>query len=90
MEETIQLPTHAPIRADLVQRISRLAGAFVENIGYKGKVRMELASNYSCTDANADRRLKSMLKMLVALPMQNGLPPVLHTKYVSLSRFFFS
>ncbi|KAH7911939.1 hypothetical protein BJ138DRAFT_1062086 [Hygrophoropsis aurantiaca] len=40
IEEIAELPTNRPIRQDLIQRISRLAGAYVENLGYKGKVRI--------------------------------------------------
>ncbi|TDL28369.1 hypothetical protein BD410DRAFT_780867 [Rickenella mellea] len=40
LEDIIELPSKQPIRADLLQRISRLAGAFIENVGYKGKVRI--------------------------------------------------
>ncbi|THH15179.1 hypothetical protein EW146_g5258 [Bondarzewia mesenterica] len=40
IEETFQVPTRQPIRRDLVQRISRIAGAFVENLGTEGKIRV--------------------------------------------------
>lgn len=40
VEDTIQLPTHAPIEPELIQRISRLAGAYAENIGSTGLVRL--------------------------------------------------
>ncbi|KAH7931101.1 hypothetical protein BV22DRAFT_1053839 [Leucogyrophana mollusca] len=40
IEEIVELPTKRPIRQDLVQRISRLAGAYVENLGFKGKIRI--------------------------------------------------
>ncbi|PCH33832.1 hypothetical protein WOLCODRAFT_62495 [Wolfiporia cocos MD-104 SS10] len=39
IEESVQLPTEAPIRPDMVQRISRLAGAFLQNSDDKGTVR---------------------------------------------------
>jgi len=39
-EEIFRLPTKAPIAPDLLQRISRLAGALLENIGSKGTVRI--------------------------------------------------
>ncbi|KDQ63655.1 hypothetical protein JAAARDRAFT_169728 [Jaapia argillacea MUCL 33604] len=39
-EETLQLPSKTPLPQDLVQRISRLAGAYIENVGGKGKVRI--------------------------------------------------
>ncbi|KAL6310056.1 hypothetical protein BKA93DRAFT_722239 [Sparassis latifolia] len=38
--ETMELPTKTPVRQDLVQRISRLAGAYLENVDHKGKVRI--------------------------------------------------
>jgi hypothetical protein len=44
-EDTIRLPTRTPIRPDLVQRISRLAGAFIENIGDEGLVTFFLLRN---------------------------------------------
>ncbi|KAG2350473.1 hypothetical protein BDR05DRAFT_993870 [Suillus weaverae] len=37
IDEIVELPSKQPIRQDLVQRISRLAGAYVENLGHKGK-----------------------------------------------------
>ncbi|KAI0931918.1 hypothetical protein AcV5_004709 [Taiwanofungus camphoratus] len=40
LEETLELPAMTPIRSDMVQRISRLAGAYLENIGSRGKVRI--------------------------------------------------
>ncbi|KAG2159969.1 uncharacterized protein EDB93DRAFT_1196743 [Suillus bovinus] len=40
IDEIIELPSKQPIRQDLVQRISRLAGAYVENLGHKGKIRI--------------------------------------------------
>lgn len=40
IDEIVELPSKQPIRQDLVQRISRLAGAFVENLGHKGKIRI--------------------------------------------------
>ncbi|KAH7883685.1 hypothetical protein F5I97DRAFT_2042628 [Phlebopus sp. FC_14] len=40
IEEIFELPTSRPIRQDLVQRISRLAGAYVESHGNKGKIRI--------------------------------------------------
>lgn len=33
IEEMFELPTKRPINQDLVQRISRLADAYIENIG---------------------------------------------------------
>lgn len=38
MEETFPLPTGVPIPADLRQRVSRFAGAYIENIGQGGVV----------------------------------------------------
>ena len=38
VEDVVQLPTRTAIRPDLVQRISRLANAYMENIGDKGLV----------------------------------------------------
>lgn len=38
VEEVFASPLRRPISQDLVQRISRLTGAFVENVGSKGKV----------------------------------------------------
>jgi hypothetical protein len=38
IEKTLLLPMGKPIRAELLQRISRLSGAFIENIGCDGKV----------------------------------------------------
>ncbi|KAG1755176.1 uncharacterized protein EDB91DRAFT_277723 [Suillus paluster] len=40
IDEIVELPSKRPIRQDLVQRISRLAGAYVENLGHKGKIRI--------------------------------------------------
>lgn len=40
IDEIVELPSKQPIRQDLVQRISRLAGAYVENLGHKGKIRI--------------------------------------------------
>ncbi|CCL98990.1 uncharacterized protein FIBRA_00998 [Fibroporia radiculosa] len=40
IEEVFQLPTKIPIRPDMVQRISRLAEAYLENIGTEGMVRI--------------------------------------------------
>ncbi|KIJ21650.1 hypothetical protein PAXINDRAFT_64419 [Paxillus involutus ATCC 200175] len=38
IDKIFELPTGRPIRSDLMQRISRLAGAYVESHGNKGKV----------------------------------------------------
>ncbi|KAF9229400.1 hypothetical protein BS17DRAFT_675151, partial [Gyrodon lividus] len=38
IDKIFELPTGRPIRPDLMQRISRLAGAYVESHGNKGKV----------------------------------------------------
>ncbi|KAI0788596.1 hypothetical protein C8Q75DRAFT_807802 [Abortiporus biennis] len=40
VKETIQLPVRQPIRRDLIQRISRLAGAYIENVGELGKLKV--------------------------------------------------
>ncbi|KAH0838390.1 major facilitator superfamily domain-containing protein [Lanmaoa asiatica] len=40
IDEIFELPTGRPVRPDLLQRISRLAGAYVENHGNRGKVRI--------------------------------------------------
>ncbi|KAH9947903.1 hypothetical protein B0H21DRAFT_736078 [Amylocystis lapponica] len=40
VEVYIDLPTKEPIRPDMVQRISRLAGAYLQNIGSRGKLRI--------------------------------------------------
>lgn len=38
IEETFELQTGAPVSQVLLQNISRVAGALVENVGQKGKV----------------------------------------------------
>ncbi|KIJ57886.1 hypothetical protein HYDPIDRAFT_34700 [Hydnomerulius pinastri MD-312] len=40
IDEIFELPTGRPIRPDLIQRISRLAGAYVESHGNRGKIRI--------------------------------------------------
>jgi len=40
LEDTFELPTKIPMRQDLLQRISRISGAFMENIGNNGMVRI--------------------------------------------------
>lgn len=40
IEETFEVLTKTPIRHDLLQTISRLTGAFVENIGTNGQIRI--------------------------------------------------
>ncbi|KAF8140133.1 hypothetical protein EV363DRAFT_1151759 [Boletus edulis] len=40
IDEIFELPTGRPVGQDLLQRISRLAGAYVENHGHRGKVRI--------------------------------------------------
>ena len=51
MEETYQLSTHSGVPPDLVQKISRLASAFIENIGSDGLVGSENASSWRCHNA---------------------------------------
>lgn len=38
VDEIYQLPISTPLPSHLIQRISRLAGAYLENLGQKGKV----------------------------------------------------
>jgi hypothetical protein len=38
VEKIFELPTKAPIRPDLIQRLSRLADAFIQNVGEEGQV----------------------------------------------------
>ncbi|KAF9240874.1 hypothetical protein BU15DRAFT_73727 [Melanogaster broomeanus] len=40
IDKIFELPTGRPIRPDLIQRISRLAGAYVESHGNRGKIRI--------------------------------------------------
>ncbi|TFY56418.1 hypothetical protein EVJ58_g7657 [Rhodofomes roseus] len=40
IKETFRVPTKAPIPPDLAQRISRLTGALLETLGFKGTVRI--------------------------------------------------
>ncbi|KAG9314451.1 hypothetical protein JVU11DRAFT_5248 [Chiua virens] len=40
IDEIFELPTGRPVQPDMLQRISRLAGAYVENHGNRGKVRI--------------------------------------------------
>ncbi|KZT05899.1 uncharacterized protein LAESUDRAFT_654686 [Laetiporus sulphureus 93-53] len=40
VQDTFQLPTRQPVRSDMIQRISRLAGAYLENISSEGTIRM--------------------------------------------------
>lgn len=40
VEDTFQMPIRTPIRPDLIQRISRLAGAYIENVGQHGVIRI--------------------------------------------------
>ena len=39
IEETTDLPMKAPLSQEMVQQVSRLANAYIENLGNKGKVR---------------------------------------------------
>ncbi|KAG8219894.1 hypothetical protein J3R82DRAFT_888 [Butyriboletus roseoflavus] len=54
IDEIFELPTGHLIRPDLLQRISRLSGAYVENHGNRGKVRI-CAKDFN--DINAAKRL---------------------------------
>ncbi|GJE85757.1 mitochondrial inner-membrane-bound regulator, SLS-like protein [Phanerochaete sordida] len=51
VEDVVQLPTRTAIRPDLVQRISRLANAYMENIGDKGLVRICAHDSHSLGSA---------------------------------------
>jgi hypothetical protein len=42
VEDFLELPTKTPIRSDLIQRLSRLAGAFIQNLDEHGKVSMSI------------------------------------------------
>ncbi|KIP12467.1 hypothetical protein PHLGIDRAFT_124010 [Phlebiopsis gigantea 11061_1 CR5-6] len=75
VEESVQLPTRVPIRADLVQRISRLADAYIENIGDKGLIRIVAKDERSLGSAKrlASRASREMISSTV-VPLISYLP----------------
>ena len=48
IEKIYELPSSRPVRSELLQRISRLSGAYVENHGNRGKVLPDLNFMASC------------------------------------------
>ncbi|KAI5124632.1 hypothetical protein M0805_004241 [Coniferiporia weirii] len=40
VEEIVELPTRSPLSPSLLQQISRIANAYIENVGHKGRIRI--------------------------------------------------
>ncbi|KAJ3554628.1 hypothetical protein NM688_g3008 [Phlebia brevispora] len=75
VEETFQLPTHTPIEPALIQRVSRLAGAFIENVGSKGLIRLSARNSDTLNSAKrlATRALTE-LHLAKTIPLLSYLP----------------
>ncbi|KII93548.1 hypothetical protein PLICRDRAFT_171287 [Plicaturopsis crispa FD-325 SS-3] len=70
VEDRFELPNRKPIRPELVQRISRIAGAYVENVGDVGQVRV-------CAKNEHDLQNARRLSIRAACDVQNHTPPPL-------------
>jgi hypothetical protein len=83
-EETFKLPREGPIRKDLLQRISRLAGAFTENFGndiVSPQSVFLLVNTNNSVIYRCAYRLNA--EILVRFSSQNGLLLVPFVKFVS-------
>ncbi|EGN97497.1 hypothetical protein SERLA73DRAFT_75173 [Serpula lacrymans var. lacrymans S7.3] len=79
VEEVVELPVKRPIRHDLLQRISRLANAYVENIGFKGKIRICAKEHSSLTTAKRlATRASSEVDDFKSPPLLSYTPPVVN------------
>ena len=73
VEDTFELPTLTPIRSDLIQRLSRLTCAFIQNTGEGGRVLVIYFLSVACLLIQF--RSGYVLQATRSLRMRNGLSP---------------